>query len=55
MKTATVKELKEELNHLSQSELVELCLRLSRFKKKTKSCLPIFCMKPQMNQVTLKA
>ncbi len=39
MKTATVKELKEELSHLSQSELVELCLRLSRFKKENKELL----------------
>jgi vacuolar-type H+-ATPase catalytic subunit A/Vma1 len=39
MKTATVKELKEELSHLSQSELEELCLRLSRFKKENKELL----------------
>jgi hypothetical protein len=39
MKTATVKELKEELNHLPQTELVELCLRLSRFKKENKELL----------------
>ncbi len=39
MKTATVKELKEELSHLSQSELVEFCLSLSRFKKENKELL----------------
>ncbi len=39
MKTATVKELKQELSHHSQAELVELCLRLSRFKKENKELL----------------
>ena len=39
MKTATVKELKQELNHLPQEALVELCLRLSRFKKENKELL----------------
>lgn len=39
MKTATVKELKQELSHHSQVELVELCLRLSRFKKENKELL----------------
>jgi len=39
MKTATVKELKQELSDHSQAELVELCLRLSRFKKENKELL----------------
>jgi len=39
MKTATVKELKQELSHHSQAELIELCLRLSRFKKENKELL----------------
>lgn len=39
MKTATVKELKQELSHHSQAELMELCLRLSRFKKENKELL----------------
>ncbi len=39
MKTATVKELKEELNNRPQKELLELCLRLSKFKKENKELL----------------
>ncbi len=39
MKTATVKELKQELSTRSQKELVELCLRLSKFKKENKELL----------------
>ncbi len=39
MKTATVKELKNELTYRSQAELVELCLRLSKFKKENKELL----------------
>ncbi len=36
MKTATVKQVKDELENLSQPELVKLCLRLVKFKKETK-------------------
>ncbi|RUA10633.1 MAG: hypothetical protein DSY82_04560 [Flavobacteriia bacterium] len=39
MKTASVKELKNELTYRSQAELVELCLRLSKFKKENKELL----------------
>ena len=39
MKAATVKELKTELTHQSQVELVELCLQLSKFKKENKELL----------------
>ncbi len=39
MKAATVWELKQELNNRSQIELVELCLRLSKFKKENKELL----------------
>ncbi|MGV8946605.1 MAG: hypothetical protein ACOH1N_09265 [Lutibacter sp.] len=39
MKAVTVKELKTELTHYSQKELVELCLRLSKFKKENKELL----------------
>jgi hypothetical protein len=39
MKAATVKELKEELYGYSQKELVEICLRLSKFKKENKELL----------------
>jgi hypothetical protein len=39
MKTATVTELKKELKTRSQSDLVELCLKLSKFKKENKELL----------------
>ncbi|MEE9350503.1 MAG: hypothetical protein V3U80_10685 [Flavobacteriaceae bacterium] len=39
MKTATVTEIKKELKHQSQNELMALCLRLSKFKKENKELL----------------
>ena len=39
MKTASLKELKEELEHYSQEELIILCLRLTKFKKENKEFL----------------
>ena len=39
MKTATVTQIKKELAHQSQSELIALCLRLSKFKKENKELL----------------
>ena len=39
MKAVTLKEIKTELSHYSQKELVELCLRLSKFKKENKELL----------------
>ena len=39
MKAATIRELKQELSNRSQRELVELCLRLSKFKKENKELL----------------
>lgn len=39
MKSATVRELKLELQDRSPKEVLELCLRLSRFKKENKELL----------------
>lgn len=39
MKTATVSQLKKELSYRSPEELLELCLRLSKFKKENKELL----------------
>ena len=39
MKSATVKELKQELGVRSHDELLELCLHLSKFKKENKELL----------------
>lgn len=42
MKAVTVKQLKTELSHLSQSEIIELCLKLSKFKKENKELLTYY-------------
>ena len=39
MKAATVKELKNELRECSPQELLQICLRLSKFKKENKELL----------------
>jgi hypothetical protein len=39
MKAASLKEVKTELSHKSHQELMDLCLRLSRFKKENKELL----------------
>lgn len=39
MKTATIKEIKIELSSRSPNELLEICLRLSKFKKENKELL----------------
>ncbi|MEN1784276.1 MAG: hypothetical protein AAGF77_03965 [Bacteroidota bacterium] len=39
MKAATVTELKKELLHRDSEELLQLCLRLSKFKKENKELL----------------
>lgn len=39
MKAATVHEIKQELQSLKPAQVVELCLRLSRFKKENKELL----------------
>lgn len=39
MKSATIHEIKQELGELKPAQLVELCLRLGRFKKENKELL----------------
>jgi hypothetical protein len=39
IRTATVHEIKDELQHLPPAKVVELCIRLSRFKKENKELL----------------
>lgn len=39
MKTSTISQLKKELQHYSNNELLELCLRLAKFKKENKELL----------------
>jgi len=39
MNTATVPQLKNEIKHLEKGELIELCLKLAKFKKENKELL----------------
>ena len=39
MKTASLAEIKQELQNLSTKEIAELCLRLARYKKENKELL----------------
>ena len=39
MKAATLNELRKELQALSSKELVEICLRLAKYKKESKELL----------------
>ena len=39
MKASTIAQLKKELHHKSSDEVVQLCLRLARFKKENKELL----------------
>ncbi|PRX57148.1 hypothetical protein [Flagellimonas meridianipacifica] len=39
MKTATIAQLKKELQYRSDDEILQLCLRLARFKKENKELL----------------
>jgi gas vesicle protein len=39
IRTATVHEIKDELQHLPPAKVVELCIKLSRFKKENKELL----------------
>jgi hypothetical protein len=39
MKAATIHELKQELTHLPARQVLDLCLRLARFKKENKELL----------------
>ncbi len=42
MKAATSKQLKDEMRNRSQKELLELCLRLARFKKENKELMTYY-------------
>ncbi len=39
MKAVTIKKIKDELSHRSANDLMELCLKLSKFKKENKELL----------------
>jgi len=55
MRAATVKQLKDELSHSSQEELVNLCLRLSKFKKENKELLTYLLFESSDEQGFIKS
>jgi len=54
METATVKELKEELKTRSHKELLDLCLRLSVFKKENKELLSYLLFESSDEEVFIR-
>jgi hypothetical protein len=54
MKAATVHEIKNELSHLKPGELVELCLRLSKFKKENKELLTYLLFEADDDEAFIK-
>ena len=54
MKTASIKELKDELQFKSQLELKELCLQLSRFKKENKELLTYLLFEAHNEEVYIE-
>lgn len=47
MKTATIQEIKQELQAANQSKLLELCLHLAKFKKENKELLTYLLFEAQ--------
>ena len=50
MKSASVQEIKQELNTLKSAAVVDLCLRLTRFKKENKELLTYLLFEAQDEQ-----
>lgn len=50
MKTATVNEIKQELSAVPPAKLVQLCLRLAKFKKENKELLTYLLFEAQDEQ-----
>lgn len=55
MKAASIKEIKTELNQRSSQELLELCLRLSRFKKENKELLTYLLFESENEENYIKS
>jgi len=54
LKTATVTEIKKELKHRSPEDLLELCLKLSRFKKENKELLTYLLFEADSEQIYIQ-
>lgn len=55
MKAVTVKQIKDELEHRSHKELMDLCLRLSRFKKENKELLTYLLFESQNEEMYIQS
>ncbi|HYG15161.1 MAG TPA: hypothetical protein VEC12_05360 [Bacteroidia bacterium] len=55
MKAATLSELKRELNELPPKQVVELCLRLTRYKKENKELLTYLLFEADDEQAYVNA
>ena len=55
MKSASVKELKTELQDRSPKEIMDLCLRLSRFKKENKELLTYLLFESSDEQMYIES
>lgn len=51
METATIAELKSELKNYSENELMEICLRLAKFKKTNKELLHYLVMEASSEEL----
>jgi len=54
MKAATVVQIKKELKHRPPEELLELCLRLARFKKENKELLTYLLFESENEEAYIK-
>lgn len=54
MKAVTIKQLKDELKHRPQNELIELCVHLSRFKKENKELLTYLLFEIQNEELYIQ-
>lgn len=55
MKTATVHEIKKELGNLSQSELIELAMRLVKYKKESKELMTYLLFEAHNEQAYIES
>lgn len=55
MKAASIKEIRTDLKHRSSKELMELCLRLARFKKENKELLTYLLFESENEEVFIQS
>jgi len=55
MKPATITEIKKELKHCSQEQLVEYCLAMARFKKESKELLTYLMFESENESIYIES